>query len=121
MPTSISWLTWSVAIFNDHAVVSLAFMNLFHGIPFFVIVWNVARARHEQIATQHGQPRLGVSERAMRALTEDGGRGARLYLALLLCLGAAESLMWELLVVKEYHQSDDLWPAVQVRGCFHAL
>ena len=38
-------------------------------------------------------------------------------MSLLLCLGAAESLMWELLVVKEYHQPEHLWPVVQVRAC----
>lgn len=118
-------------------MVSLAFMNLFHGFPFFVIVWHVAHERQRQIqqdgildgGAQQGQGQQeeeekglgslssarygGLSARAMRAMTEGGGRGARTYLLLLLTLGVFESLLWELLIVKEYHKPEDLWPGVR--------
>jgi len=41
----LSWLTWYLGALIDHAVVALAFLNLFHGIPFFVIVYQVSQAR----------------------------------------------------------------------------
>lgn len=113
----LSWLTWAVAIFTDHAVVSLAFTNLFHGIPFFVIVWHVAYERQRQ---QHhdGKERPSttaarLSAQAMKAMTMGGGHGAKVYLLVLLALGAFESLLWELLIVKEYHRPEDLWPSMR--------
>ena len=38
-----TWLTWAVGAFCDHEVVSLAFVNLFHGLPSFVLVYMVTQ------------------------------------------------------------------------------
>jgi len=41
-----SWMSWSVGIgLADHPLVSAAFLNLFHGIPFIAIVWHRCNKR----------------------------------------------------------------------------
>lgn len=35
----LTWLTWAVGIFLPHPLISAAFINLFHGIPFIALTW----------------------------------------------------------------------------------
>merc|ERR1711964_154470 len=43
------WVTWAVGALLNHSVVSLAFINLFHGIPSMVIVYQVCQERYAQL------------------------------------------------------------------------
>jgi|ETNmetMinimDraft_25_1059894.scaffolds.fasta_scaffold31884_1 hypothetical protein len=43
-----SWISWIVGIgLADHALISAAFLNLFHGIPFLALVWYRCNRRWE--------------------------------------------------------------------------
>ena len=44
-----SWISWTVGLmFADNLLVSAAFINLFHGLPFLVLVWRRGKTKYKE-------------------------------------------------------------------------
>jgi hypothetical protein len=87
-----SWLTWGCGALIDHQVLSLAFLNLFHGVPSFVLVYFVCQRRYAGKEARE----LGATDRLTVAMTSPGRWPV--YLAFLVSLAVVEELLWEVLV-----------------------
>ncbi len=97
-----SWVSWSVGIgFSDHPLVSAAFLNLFHGIPFIGLVWHRCSHRADD------SPCEPPGEPAADSPDDPAGRPwfSRRWFwfyAPILILAVAEESLWDALVWKEY-------------------
>jgi len=86
-----SWISWYVGIgLAEHPLVSAAFLNLFHGIPFLAIVW---------FRCHRGARKEGASP-LLRWLTQRKQWLA--FYAIILGLAVLEELLWDGLVWKQY-------------------
>ena len=45
---SITWITWAVGISVSNPLISAAFINLFHGIPFLAVTWLYGNSKYKQ-------------------------------------------------------------------------
>lgn len=91
-------LRWSIGSLFDHPLVSLAFINLFHGLPFVALVWRcVERGWRER------EPETW-SERLLSSLALS--RRWWIYLIILIALALGEELTWEVLVWRDYLPAD---------------
>lgn len=88
----LTWISWSVGIwYSGHPLVSAAFINLFHGVPFLALVWLYGRNRWQK--NSGGTPLL----RYIFA-----GNQLLVFLAILIGLALVEEFFWEVSVWKNY-------------------
>eukprot|EP00322_Chrysochromulina_rotalis_P009777 CAMPEP_0115866474 /NCGR_PEP_ID=MMETSP0287-20121206/20267_1 /TAXON_ID=412157 /ORGANISM="Chrysochromulina rotalis, Strain UIO044" /LENGTH=458 /DNA_ID=CAMNT_0003321041 /DNA_START=35 /DNA_END=1411 /DNA_ORIENTATION=- len=87
-----SWLTWMIGTLCDHEVATLAVLNLFHGIPFFVMIFQYCRRRWASL-----EP-AGCGDRLTVLLT----RRWYVFLSALFALALLEELLWDALVFQDY-------------------
>ncbi|KAL1504533.1 hypothetical protein AB1Y20_010935 [Prymnesium parvum] len=87
-----TWLTWGVGTRCEHEVLSLSFLNLFHGIPFIVMVGVYCRNKWATL------PPAACSDRLVRLLT----RRWHLFVPCLVCLALLEDLLWDAFVWRAY-------------------
>ncbi len=89
-----SWASWSIGIcYAQHPLVSLACINLFHGIPFLILVWYRVN-RHWAAREAAGTMPEGFN---LVAWLADPKR-LWLFYGVLLCLAVAEEGLWEAIV-----------------------
>ncbi|PCJ19784.1 MAG: hypothetical protein COB02_06225 [Candidatus Cloacimonadota bacterium] len=50
---SAIYLTWSIGIYITNPLISAAFLNLFHGVPFFAIIWLYSKNKYLSEATNY--------------------------------------------------------------------
>ncbi len=88
-----AWVSWSVGIsWASHPLVSAAFLNLFHGIPFLALVWHRCNRRWEGKA-QRGKSRLAwLSQRKNWAL----------FYAAVVAIALVEETLWDGVVWRVY-------------------
>jgi len=104
-----SWLSWAVGIgLSNHPLVSAAFLNLFHGIPFLALVWH----RSRRVAATSPGP--GWRARLMSWLTARR-RWAWFYL-LALAPAVVEEALWDGFVWQVYLPSLVGWPPGAAAG-----
>ncbi|MDH5490656.1 MAG: hypothetical protein OEY14_01655 [Myxococcales bacterium] len=90
-----AWLSWSIGIgLSDHPLVSAAFLNLFHGIPFLALVWYRS---HRNAAIRPPQDRRGIF---LRWITRR--RRWLIFYALVLLPAILEETLWDGLVWRVY-------------------
>jgi len=87
-----SWATWAFGTLCDHEVATLAALNLFHGVPFFVMVFQYCRRRWASL-----EP-AGCADRLTVLLT----RRWYVFLLFLVALAVLEELLWDALVFQDY-------------------
>lgn len=88
-----SWASWMLGVrLSDHLLVSAAFLNFFHGLPFLVLVWRRLQAR---VASAQ-QPLSPV----LRFVTGAGRVWA--FYGLLLSLAVIEEIFWDGLIWRTY-------------------
>ncbi len=87
-----SWLTWAVGTLCDHEVVTLAYLNLFHGIPFFVMVFMYCQRRWASL-----EP-AACTDRLTALVT----RSWPLFIGFLVALALTEQLLWDALLEFDY-------------------
>lgn len=87
-----SWLTWGIGTSFDGQVLTLGWLNLFHGIPFIVMVGVYCRNRWATLAP------IGCSDRVIVLLTKQW----RLFIPCLVLLGLLEDLLWDIFVWQDY-------------------
>ena len=99
-----SWLSWSLGIgLADHPLVSLACINLFHGIPFLVLVWHRCNQNWEASPRADAVPSRLVAWLSRR-------RNVWAFYGLLLVVALAEEGLWEGLVWGTYLPRVELGP-----------
>ncbi len=101
-----SWISWAVGIsMADAPIVSAAFINLLHGIPFLVIVWVYCRRKWhgslvksaEQVVDSPSLPKAG---RWIRILTKRQNLAA--FFLLIFGFAILEEGLWDGLVWRHY-------------------
>jgi hypothetical protein len=81
-----AWISWGVGIgLSGHPLISAAFLNLFHGIPFLVLVWYRCNRRWEG---EQGGPSGVLAWLSQR-------RNWIWFYALILVLAVAEEALWD--------------------------
>jgi len=90
----LTWLTWAVGTQLDHPLVSLAFLNLFHGIPYIIIIW-LCNQRRWLTATPSSR-----DQRFLAYLAKP--QAWWLFFGLLLALAISEEALWDGLVWHRY-------------------
>lgn len=91
-----AWASWYVGVrMADHLLVSAAFLNFFHGLPFLMLVWHRMRARWREVDARPSRP-LPLVARLAR------GRRWVLFYALLFAVAAVEELLWDGVVWRTY-------------------
>lgn len=100
-----AWVTWYIGGSCNHEVLSLAFINLIHGISTIVLVYHVSQRRFgdwEKKApdTMDAMDRLG-------AMLSRPGRWP-LYMLFIISIAAVEELLWDSLVYHMYLPHDRL-------------
>mmetsp|Transcript_27964 Transcript_27964/g.80618 ORF Transcript_27964/g.80618 Transcript_27964/m.80618 type:complete len:387 (+) Transcript_27964:53-1213(+) len=91
-----TYFTWYMG-FTAHSVRHLAFVDLFHGFSSMALVYHVAQRRYR--AWRERQPdTMRCTDRFGEAVVASPWS----YLGLLVVLGCAEELAWEVLVHREY-------------------
>ena len=84
-----TYVTWALGtLLLEHQVASLAWLNLFHGVPFILMVGVYCRRRWADLQPQ------GRSDELLRWLTASWGR----FVAALVALALAEEAAWDALV-----------------------
>ncbi|MBW2523358.1 MAG: hypothetical protein JRI23_04255 [Deltaproteobacteria bacterium] len=99
---SATWLTWAVGIrMADSPIVSAAFLNLIHGIPFLVLVWLYCHRKW------HGPASAAASASGARAIRWLSAR-SHVWAFYLLVFGLAllEEGLWDGLVWQHYLPTD---------------
>ena len=89
MIMGLSWMTWAVGAMVDHEILSLAFLNLFHGIPSMVIVWWVCNERYKDKEDFE----LPLRDKLNKMLTATGNWPY--YLGFMFVLAIFEDVLWE--------------------------
>lgn len=87
-----SWVSWYVGVrLSDHLLVSAAFLNFFHGLPFLMLVWHRMRVRWADVTTSSEQRR----ERPpfLARLTRKGRWP--LFYGLLFAVAFVEEALWD--------------------------
>ncbi len=88
-----SWTSWSVGISDaDHPLISAAVINLLHGIPFLVLVWNRCNQRWEGKQGKESPFLAWISQR----------RTIVLFYGFVLGIALIEELLWDGLVWRVY-------------------
>eukprot|EP00927_Polykrikos_kofoidii_P078193 TRINITY_DN75040_c0_g1_i1.p1 TRINITY_DN75040_c0_g1~~TRINITY_DN75040_c0_g1_i1.p1 ORF type:complete len:406 (+),score=44.53 TRINITY_DN75040_c0_g1_i1:135-1220(+) len=100
---AMSWFTWAVGALLDHQVLSLAFLNLFHGVPFMFLVWIVCQRRYEPKAMDE----LPLTDRIIKHFTSSRWSWLAFY-AVLCAHAVVEESMWELFVYRVYHDPEEI-------------
>lgn len=89
-----SWLTWWIGLrVVDHFFVAAAFINLFHGIPYTMLVWHRFRAN-----PAHGEP--GGSGAFVGFVARRGGW--LVFYLVVLAIALAEEALWDRFVWGDY-------------------
>jgi hypothetical protein len=90
-----SWVSWYVGVrVADHLFVSAAFLNLFHGVPYLMLVWRRCNVRWGQ-----GQA-PGPGQRLVAWISQR--RRLLIFYGLLLALAVVEEALWDGVVWKKY-------------------
>ena len=96
-----SWVSWSLGIgLATHPLVSLACINLFHGVPFLVLVWYRCHEGWRARAAAGEVPPEPRRQPWVYRLAQPRALGA--FYGLLLLLALAEEGLWERLVWGNY-------------------
>ncbi len=105
---AFSWISWSVGIcLADHPLVSAAFLNLFHGIPFIGLVWYRCNRRWEGQEASAASPLLAwLSQR----------RNWIAFYAVILVPAVLEEALWDGIVWKVYLPSLLTWESPSSAG-----
>ena len=91
---ALIWLRWGLGSLIEHPIASLAFINVFHGLPFIALVWCCAEHRWRDRAA------VDKLEGFASFLTRPGRWFA--FFAFLVLLGGLEELLWDGLVWRRY-------------------
>lgn len=121
-----SWISWAVGVLVNHKVIALSFLNLFHAVPAYIIVfcstrnrwWVVRTASNIDADDAASSSAAGGSVKsrstAGTSLVDSFGRFMTksrgmlpLYLAFLMLCGVVEEFLWEAWVWQDY--SAPLW------------
>jgi len=89
---AMCWITWAIGATLEHEVTTLAWVNLFHGLPFFVMVGMYCRRRWSALTP------ADCGDRFTAFITQ---RWTTM-LAILFALALAEELLWDLFVWQEF-------------------
>merc|ERR1712070_1232183 len=87
-----TWVTWGLGTFYTQEVFTLGWLNLFHGIPFMVMVGVYCRKRWAAL------PPAACSDRVIVLLT----RQWYLFVPCLVLLAIVEDVLWDVLVWQDY-------------------
>eukprot|EP00736_Rhodelphis_marinus_P012609 Rmarinus@m.15562 len=107
----LAWLTWALGGFIDHFVLSLAFLNLFHGVPFIFIVWFVANQTLGDGTKNTKKIQDSFFRRGVRWMTRRGNW--MYYYLFLLCLAFVEELLWDALIWQLYLPNLSMFSSVE--------
>jgi len=100
-----SWVSWSVGIgLSNHPLVSAAFLNLFHGIPFLAIVWYRCNRRWEG-RTEGPSPLLAWLSQRRRWLA---------FYSFIFAFAIVEELFWDGIVWRIYVPKVFGWEGLHV-------
>lgn len=87
-----SWASWYAGVrLSDHLLVSAAFLNFFHGLPFLVLVWRRCNARHER----------GTTGARLVGWLSARGRAWAFY-GFVFAIALVEELLWDGVVWRSY-------------------
>ena len=104
-----TWVSWYVGLrYADNLLVSAAFLNLFHGLPFLVLVW----LRGQERARMHPQRKISAWFQPGKWIY---------YYGVLVALAAAEELLWDGLVWHSYLGAIDLTLSHSAKALLVAL
>ena len=104
MVLAYSGLTWAVGVLCPHKMIALTFLNLFHAVPAYMIVFCCARNRWWGAADGGPLNQLqgtSFADALGRWMTRHKSRVAQ-YMLFLMALGVVEELLWEGLVWQDY-------------------
>ena len=87
-----TWVTWGLGTLCDKEVLTLAWLNLFHGIPFMVMVGVYCRKRWAAL------PPSACTDRVVVLLT----RQWYLFVPCLISLALVEDVLWDVFVWQDY-------------------
>lgn len=85
---SAAWVTWGVGVGFEHEVLSLAWINLFHGIPYMVMIGVYCRNRWACL------PPSACSDQVLVFLTQRW----QVFVAALVGVAMLEDVLWDLFV-----------------------
>ncbi len=90
-----SWISWYVGVrLSDQLLVSAAFLNFFHGLPFLMLVWHRLRVRHGDVEES------GARRSFVALLTRK--RRWPLFYGLLFAVALVEEVLWDGVVWRTY-------------------
>ena len=87
-----TWLTWALGTFYDQEVLTLAWLNLFHGVPFMIMVGVYCRKRWATL------PPSACTDQVIVLLT----RRWYIFIPTLVLLAVVEDVLWDALVWQDY-------------------
>ncbi len=91
-----TWLSWILGILgSDHLLISAAFLNLLHGLPYLALIWRRCNVRWQNQERLAGEPSRLVSWVSQRH------RWIWFY-ALVFALAIVEEILWDGLVWRKY-------------------
>jgi hypothetical protein len=107
------WLSWAIGVgMAGHPLVSLAAINLLHGGPFLALVWRRCNHRWQGRTSGAASPVLAWLSQKRAVLA---------FYALVLCLGAIESGIWDWTTWGVYLQPLFGWETLTLRPPLEAL